>query len=419
MKELAIFLSKSLLTWLGIQVCLAVVFLLYLRLSQKKSLPDEQLPKTAVILCLRGADPFLTNCLRSLLNQNYPQYDLKLIVDSQEDPAWKIATDTIQEQRATNVQISPLRIARQNCSLKCSSLLQAVSELDDSYKVVALVDADTVVHRNWLRELVSPLAHPKVGATTGNRWYLPTGRYWGSLVRYVGNVSTVVQMYLFRIPWGGTLAVKTELLRQTGLLDKWGQAFNEDTMIRKVLQKHGMQVKFVPSLIMLNREECELPSLKYSLMRQLLCSRLYHPLWLAVISDAISSILQPTLVIVLFLAALLTGEWNVAALLFGCFSIYTLGLLFMMLVLEQGVQQVIRKHGEPMTKLSALTVLKMLIAIPLTQWVYGIAMVLSLGMRRVNWRGVSYQIKGPWGIRLVEYRPYELLDQPGDRKVSI
>jgi cellulose synthase/poly-beta-1,6-N-acetylglucosamine synthase-like glycosyltransferase len=419
MKELAIFLSKSLLTWLGIQVCLAVVFLLYLRLSQKKSLPDDQLPKTAVILCLRGADPFLTNCLRSLLNQNYPQYDLKLIVDSQEDPAWKIATDTIQEQRATNVQISPLRIARQNCSLKCSSLLQAVSELDDSYKVVALVDADTVVHRNWLRELVSPLAHPKVGATTGNRWYLPTGRYWGSLVRYVGNVSTVVQMYLFRIPWGGTLAVKTELLRQTGLLDKWGQAFNEDTMIRKVLQKHGMQVKFVPSLIMLNREECELPSLKYSLMRQLLCSRLYHPLWLAVISDAISSILQPTLVIVLFLAALLTGEWNVAALLFGCFSIYTLGLLFMMLVLEQGVQQVIRKHGEPMTKLSALTVVKMLIAIPLTQWVYGIAMVLSLGMRRVNWRGVSYQIKGPWGIRLVEYRPYELLDQPGDRKVSI
>ena len=419
MKELAIFLSKSLLTWLGIQVCLAVVFLLYLRLSQKKSLPDEQLPKTAVILCLRGADPFLTNCLRSLLNQNYPQYDLKLIVDSQEDPAWKIATDTIQEQRATNVQISLLRIARQNCSLKCSSLLQAVSELDDSYKVVALVDADTVVHRNWLRELVSPLAHPKVGATTGNRWYLPTGRYWGSLVRYVGNVSTVVQMYLFRIPWGGTLAVKTELLRQTGLLDKWGQAFNEDTMIRKVLQKHGMQVKFVPSLIMLNREECELPSLKYSLMRQLLCSRLYHPLWLAVISDAISSILQPTLVIVLFLAALLTGEWNVAALLFGCFSIYTLGLLFMMLVLEQGVQQVIRKHGEPMTKLSALTVVKMLIAIPLTQWVYGIAMVLSLGMRRVNWRGVSYQIKGPWGIRLVEYRPYELLDQPGDRKVSI
>ena len=419
MKELAIFLSKSLMSWVVIQVCLTLVFIWYLRSSKKNLLPDDQLPKTAVILCLRGADPFLPRCLRSLLNQNYPQYDLKLIVDSQKDPAWKIATDTIQQERATNVQISPLRIARQNCSLKCRSLLQAVSELDDSYTVVALVDADTVVHRNWLRELVSPLAHPKVGATTGNRWYLPTGRYWGSLVRYVGNVSTVVQMYLFRIPWGGTLAVKTELLRETGLLDKWGQAFNEDTMIRKVLEKHGMQVKFVPSLIMLNREECELPNLKYSLMRQLLSARLYHPLWLAVVSDAISSILIPTLVVVLFLASLLTGDWNLAAVLFRNFSIYTLGLLFMMLALEYGVQQVIRKHGEPMAKLSALTVMKMLIAIPLTQWVYGLAMVLSLGMRRVNWRGISYQIKGPWGVRLVEYRPYQLLDEPDESKVSI
>ncbi|MBW4596920.1 MAG: glycosyltransferase family 2 protein [Brasilonema angustatum HA4187-MV1] len=419
MKELAIFLSKSLLGWLAIQVCFTVVFLLYLRLSQKNSLPDEQLPKTAVILCLRGADPFLTHCLRSLLNQNYPQYDLKLIVDSQEDPAWKIATDTIREQKATNVQISPLRIARQNCSLKCSSLVQAVSELDNSYKVVALVDADTVVHPNWLRELVSPLAHPKVGATTGNRWYLPTGRYWGSLVRYAGNVSTVVQMYLFRIPWGGTLAVKTELLHQTELLDKWGQAFNEDTMIRKVLEKHGMQVKFVPSLIMLNREECELPSLRYSLMRQLLSARLYHPLWLAVVSDVVSSILMPTLVIVLFLVALLSGEWNIAGLSFGCFSIYTVGLLLMMLALEQGVQQVIRKHGEPMTKLSALTIVKMLIAIPLTQWVYGLAMVSSLGMRKVNWRGVTYRIKSPWNIRLVEYRPYQVSNRADNSKVSI
>jgi cellulose synthase/poly-beta-1,6-N-acetylglucosamine synthase-like glycosyltransferase len=419
MNELAIFLSKSLQGWLAIQVCLTVVFLLYLRLSQKNSLPDDQLPKTAVILCLRGVDPFLTNCLRSLLNQNYPWYDLKIIVDHQEDPAWKIATDTIREQGASNVEISPLRRPRYNCSLKCSSLVQAVSELDDSYKVVALVDADTVVHRDWLRELVSPLAHPKIGATTGNRWYQPTGRYWGSLVRYVGNISTVVQMYLFGIPWGGTLAIKTELLRQTRLLDKWGQAFYEDTMIPKVLKKHGMRVKLVPSLIMLNREECELPSLRYSLTRLLLCTRLNHPLWMAVVSDAISSILMPNLVIVLFLAALFTGKLNVAILLFSSFSSYTLGLLLMMLALEHGVQQVIRKHGEPITKLSALTIVKMLIAIPLTQWVYGLAMILSLGMQRVNWRGVTYQIKGPWNIRLIEYRPYQLIDKPKNSQVSI
>jgi cellulose synthase/poly-beta-1,6-N-acetylglucosamine synthase-like glycosyltransferase len=418
MKELTIFLSKSLLGWLAIQVCITLLFLLYLR-SRPKSLPDEELPKTAVILCLRGADPSLPDCLRSLLKQNYPQFDIKLIVDNQEDPAWQIVSDIINEQEATNAQITHLRIIRHNCSLKCSALLQAVSELDDSYKVVALVDADTVVHPNWLRELVSPLMNPKVGATTGNRWYVPTGNYWGSLVRYVGNVSTVVQMHLFRVPWGGSLAIKTEVLHKTGLLDKWGQAFGEDMMMHNILNQHGMKVKFVPSLIMLNREECDLLSLIDHLKRLLFSSRMYHPQWLAVVGDAVSSILFPSLVILLFFLSLGNGEWDAAALLLGCYSIYTLGLLLLMLILEQGIQQIIYRHGQLTTKLSVTTVGKMLIAIPLTQWIYGLAILSSLWMSTVKWRGIVYRIQGPWNVRLVEYHPYDFLDQPIDSKISL
>ena len=66
--------------------------------------------------------------------------------------------------------------------------------MDNAYQIIAFIDADTVAHPNWLRELVTPLLDDQVGLTTGNRWYLPTGNYWGSLVRY-RNVSTVVQMF--------------------------------------------------------------------------------------------------------------------------------------------------------------------------------------------------------------------------------
>ncbi len=408
MPDFEMFLCKSLFGWLVIQVCITLVFLWSLRSRQKKSLPDHQLPKTAIVLYLRGANSFLSNCLRSLLQQNYPQYDLKLIVDHQEDAAWKVATDTIQEARATNVQISLLTLVRSNCSLKCSALVQAVSELDNSYEVVALVDADTVAHPNWLRELVSPLTDSQVGATTGNCWYVPTGKHWGSLVRYIGNVSTVVQMYLFQIPWGGTLAIKTSVLRETGLLDKWSQAFCEDIIIPKVLGKYEIKVKFVPSLLMLNQEECDLPSLRDGIGRQLLCSRLYHPRWSAVMGDAISSILFPTLVILTFIGAVLSGKWDTAALLLGCYGSYTLGLLWLMLILEQGVQQVISHHNPAIAKLSTNTILKMLIGIPLTQWVYGLGLLSSLWMPTVIWRGVTYQIAGPWNIRLVKYQPYQL-----------
>ncbi|MBD2147631.1 glycosyltransferase family 2 protein [Sphaerospermopsis sp. FACHB-1194] len=419
MKDLTAFLSNSLIGWLVIQVCLMLIFLWYLRTYKQPFLSDNQLPKTAVILCLRGADPFLPNCVRSLLNQNYPEYDLKLIIDSPEDPAFKIAKEVIAETKATNFQISTLRTVRHNCSLKCSSLVQAVSDLDDSYQVIALVDADTIVHKNWLRELVSPLTDEKVGITTGNRWYVPTGKYWGSLIRYAGNVSTVVQMFLFQVPWGGSLAIKKQLLQQTEILEKWGEAFGDDMLLHKVIKKHGWKIKFVPSLLMVNREESNLSTLFPSLQRLILCSRLYHPNWLALVSDAVSSILFPTLTIFLALGLFLATEWNTAFSLFKSYSIYTIGLLLLMLVMELGVQEIIRSQGQPIPEISLTNILKMFIAIPLTQWVYGLAMLSSLGMSTVTWRGLTYKIQSPWHIRLVEYHPYQWLDQPIDPKISL
>jgi cellulose synthase/poly-beta-1,6-N-acetylglucosamine synthase-like glycosyltransferase len=423
MQELTIFITQSLLGWLSIQMCLTLVFLLCVRGGEfsptEELLKDDQLPKTAVILCLRGADPYLPNCIEGLLSQNYPQYDLKVIVDSQQDPAWQILTDIIKAQNAHHVQLSFLRNIRHNCSLKCSCLLQAVSELDDSYQAIALVDSDTIVHNNWLRELIIPLANPQVGVTSGNRWYVPSDKYWGSLVRYIGNISTVVQMYLFQVPWGGSLAMKTEVLHHTELLTLWGQALGEDFIMHKILKKHKLRVKFVPSLIMLNREECDLFGLIESLQRLFLYSRFYHPQWWAIVGDVISSILFPFLAIVLLLLSLLDTRWDLATVLLATYSIYTVGLLLITLILELGISPTIRSQGQPITKLSLKIISKIFIAIPLTQWIYGLAFFSSLWSSTVRWRGIVYRVQSPGNVRLVEYHPYDFLDQPIDSKISL
>ncbi len=419
MPDLMIFLSKSLLGWLLIQSCLTLIFLWYLRSYKPQSLPDEKLPKTAVILCLRGADPFLHNCLRSLLQQNYPQYDLKLIIDSQEDPAFKIASETINQLGATNVQINILRAVRYNCSLKCSSLIQAVSDLDNAYPVIAFIDADTVVHPNWLRELVTPLLDDKVGLTTGNRWYVPTGNYWGSLVRYSGNVSTVVQMFLFQIPWGGTLAIKTEVLNRIKLLDKWGEVLTDDMLLHKLIKQQKLQIKFIPSLLMLNQEESSLSNLLESLKRLIISSKLYHPGWLAIISEAYSSIVVPNLVIIIIFYLLLESQWYAGFLLFSSYISYTIGLVLLMLLMEVSIHHILHNQGKKIPKLSPLIILKMLIAIPFTQWIYGLIIISSLWTSSITWRGITYRIQGRENIRLIEYRPYQWLDQPIDPKASL
>uniref|UniRef100_UPI00055806C0 glycosyltransferase n=1 Tax=Fischerella muscicola TaxID=92938 RepID=UPI00055806C0 len=117
MNVLAIALFGILTAFVVLQTFYVLAFVSSMNLPSSKTIQDELLPKAAVILSLRGADPFLTDCIRALLQQIYPQYNLHIVVDSQEDPAWNIVQETILRVGARHVQVSPL-IARQNtCSL--------------------------------------------------------------------------------------------------------------------------------------------------------------------------------------------------------------------------------------------------------------------------------------------------------------
>src|SRR5262245_52051845 len=94
-------------------------------------LPDDRCPAAAIVLCLRGADPSLTDCLLAIGRQDYPNYDVRLVVDSQSDPAWQIAKTIASELPRQIFYLEPLEERRTTCSLKCSALLQAIGRLED------------------------------------------------------------------------------------------------------------------------------------------------------------------------------------------------------------------------------------------------------------------------------------------------
>ncbi|MDG2470128.1 MAG: glycosyltransferase family 2 protein, partial [Pirellulaceae bacterium] len=50
--------------------------------------PEFQ-PQASVILSLRGKDPFVADTIRNLLQQEYKNYELRIIVDSESDPVWE------------------------------------------------------------------------------------------------------------------------------------------------------------------------------------------------------------------------------------------------------------------------------------------------------------------------------------------
>ena len=241
-----------------IQGLVTVVFL-WVLWHFRRRLPDSRYcPRAAIILCLRGRDPFLEMCLESILKQDYPDYQLRIVIDSRQDPAWQVAQSLADRYGAERVCIEALEERHGTCSLKCSAVVQALERLDESFQVAALVDADTLTHPSWLRELVAPLRDERVAVTTGNRWYMPATGSWGAMVRYLWNAAAVVQMFWDGVCWGGTLAIKRGIFVKGDLLDRWRHALCEDTMLFRWLGKRGMRVKFVPSLMIVNREDCGL-----------------------------------------------------------------------------------------------------------------------------------------------------------------
>src|SRR5579862_9174839 len=166
--------------------------------------PSDWLPRVAVVLSVRGADPSLLDCLRRLLQQDYPDYEVFIVIDSENDPAWEILQPILAEPCGARVHLRVLGTKYETCSLKVSGTAQALGELDASYGVVVLIDADVIPYATWLRDLVRPFHDARVGATMGLRWYLPETANWGSLVRSLWNAAAVSQMYAFHMTWAGS-----------------------------------------------------------------------------------------------------------------------------------------------------------------------------------------------------------------------
>ena len=166
------------LTWIvgGLivaHVALLIPYARFLFRFRRPKLADDECPRAAVILCVRGLDPFLPTCLKGLFQQDYPDYDVWIVVDSTRDAAWPLVNKLAQQSGKRNVRVLTLTERLATSSRKIAGVLQAMSHIDDAHEIVAMIDSDTIPHSSWLRELVGPLKDPRVAIASGNRWYMP------------------------------------------------------------------------------------------------------------------------------------------------------------------------------------------------------------------------------------------------------
>jgi cellulose synthase/poly-beta-1,6-N-acetylglucosamine synthase-like glycosyltransferase len=378
------------------------------RSTHPVSVSLTKLPNVAVILSLRGADPSLTRCITAAMSQDYGPYTLHIIVDSSCDPAWAVVKAALAEHTPSSqgrVSVH-LRTELDCCrSLKLNAQRQVLTHLDDSTEVVVFLDADCIPSTTWLRQMIAPLVDERVGAATGIRWSAPLDRSWGTLARHVFNALAFPQMFLYRIPWGGSLAMRRAVLFQTGLLDRWACSFGEDTSTYGVLRASGLRLAFVPGATQVNTEITDLQGAYYFMLRQLVSARVHHIYWpfmLTMNLAAIASFLVCCLLAATGIAGAILANAQVSmlakfAVIPASYFTATVAAVFIADIL-------VRRFGHAPPYFVSLPRLIVAVAIGIYKASY--AMCTAPRIPTIEWRGITYDILGKNRIHMRAYRPY-------------
>ena len=364
--------------------------------------PNETLPRVAVILPLRGADPMLEACLSGLLTQDYPAYSVFLVVDSPGDPALAVVSSVLargyRSHVAVNVEV--LREPGERCSLKMSAHLQVLSRLNDEFDVVAFLDADSITRPDWLRSMMAPFSDPTVGATSGIRWFAPQEKSWGSIVRHLFNIGAFALMYRFDIPWGGSQAVRLGIVRDTSLLSFWKQSYAEDTTLTRYLRKLRLRLEYVPAATNFNWEASDLRGAFRFMQRQVMNARLHADHWPMMLLAGLANFLAELLCYFLIVFGLATQTWELAAATAILFAVHGMSLFILLTIAERLVRR--RANPPPVVDFALLLVPATFIMQALITY----AMIRALFMRTMDWRGITYRIEGRDRIQLLGYSPY-------------
>jgi len=400
-----------------VQAIFALAFVRLFAARQPVELNDDAFPKAAVLVPLRGADPKLRETLVGLLRQDYPAFEIHVVVDNPDDPAWQIASEVARQYQATNMRLGWIEHRRESCGLQCSALVEAMEHVSDDCQIIVGIDGDVLTHSTWLRELVAPFRDARIGVTHGNRWFMPEKKNWGGLVRYLWNAAALPPMHFFGIPWGGTVAIRASALRDSGLLDNWSRAIVHDAPAKKAIRKLHLKVHFVPSLMMTIRENCDLAFAHDFIKRQMMWTRIYHPNWGPVFLHALatSGLLIAAILVVVF--GIATRDATMIAWAGGGLAGYLGCLLILLAVMEAGVRRSIARRGEPTRWLTWGAILRLPAAILLTTFVYLSAVLLANFRQRVTWRGVTYHVRGPFDV--VMERDVRMTHSNPDADVSL
>jgi cellulose synthase/poly-beta-1,6-N-acetylglucosamine synthase-like glycosyltransferase len=229
---------------------------------------------SVIVFCpCKGVDHDFEKNIRSLLEQEYSNYTVTFVVESEDDDACAALTQ---------MGIREILVAGRasDCGQKVHNLTYAVRRAGGSADIYVFCDSDARFHPRWLSTLIAPLDPANV--TTGYRWYAVERFNIPTLLRSAWNASVVTALgdHDRNFTWGGSMAMRRSTFERLNILQVWRGSVSDDFAVTRAAERASTRIVFVPECLVPSYGECTWRELIEFTTRQVTITRVYHSrLW--------------------------------------------------------------------------------------------------------------------------------------------
>lgn len=219
--------------------------------SRLRRLPSpESRGRAMVIIPCRGLDRNLAEHLGGFFIQDYPDYMVRFVTQSLDDPAVPVIRELMGRYPQVPAELVVAGPAEREAQ-KVHNLRVATRTLPPEIRYLVFADSDAAPARHWLRALVGRLESSGAAAVTGYRWFIPDVGSFREAFLY--SLNACYAMLMTRktpnLVWGGTWAIRRETFESLRIREYWQGQICDDLAVARLLFSRRLHVEYEPSCL--------------------------------------------------------------------------------------------------------------------------------------------------------------------------
>src|SRR5579862_1571175 len=222
----------------------------YFRAAKYSSVPRPAFtPAVSILKPMRGSDPGAYENFASFCRQDYPQYEILLCVDPDDQTVMPIVERLRRNfpERTIRVLYGSGRVATND---KVAKLARLVNEAQHEFVVIS--DSDVRVRPDYLRQVTAPLARPNVGAVTcfyvsvEDKTFTDRLQNVGMMSDFYPGILVAWQLDGIKFALGPTIATTRTRLAAFGGYAAIENRPADDLLVGRLIAEQGCEVLLLP-----------------------------------------------------------------------------------------------------------------------------------------------------------------------------